>query len=157
MPTRPSSIAASAISEKYANIGETTLTKTFKGDVFNTNLIISMVTGVVSTAVYSAGASSFDSLKLTAALWLLSTLVKFKDSGFDVSTPLHREPESRRFPASPAQPVTVDLSHLSAEPWPLRGCWRFHSAVDPVCELAKPRAHVVGRQAPGKILAERER
>eukprot|EP00900_Chrysochromulina_parva_P004476 jgi/Chrpa1/14029/Chrysochromulina_OHIO_Genome00000103-RA len=78
--------AASAISEKYANIGETTLTKTFKGDVFNTNLIISMVTGVVSTAVYSAGASSFDSLQLTAALWLLSTLVKFKDSGFDVST-----------------------------------------------------------------------
>jgi hypothetical protein len=85
-PTHPPSLAASAISEKYANIGETTLTKTFKGDVFNTNLIISMVTGVVSTAVYSAGASSFDSLKLTAALWLLSTLVKFKDSGFDVST-----------------------------------------------------------------------
>jgi len=78
--------AASAITEKYAGVGETALTKTFKGDLFNTNLIISMVTGVASTVVYSVGASSFDSGQLKAALWLLSVLVKLKDSNFDMGT-----------------------------------------------------------------------
>lgn len=78
--------AAGAITEKYAGLGETTLTKTLKGDVWTTNLIIAMVTGVASTVVYSVGASDFDGAKLTAALWLVGVLVKFKDSGFDVSS-----------------------------------------------------------------------
>jgi len=45
-----------------------------------------MVTGVASTVVYSVGASSFDSGQLKAALWLLSVLVKLKDSNFDMGT-----------------------------------------------------------------------
>merc|ERR1719305_894204 len=78
--------AAGAISEKYAGIGETTVTKTFKGDVWNTNLVIALVTGVASSVVYSVGASAFDGAKLTSALWLLSVLMKLKDASFDVST-----------------------------------------------------------------------
>ena len=78
--------AASAITEKYADLGETALTKTFKGDVFNTNLIIAMVTGAASSVVYSVGASPFDTAKLTAVLWLASVLVKLKDANFDMST-----------------------------------------------------------------------
>ena len=41
---------------------------------------------VTSTVVYSVGASEFDAGKLTAILWLVGVLSKFKDSGFDVST-----------------------------------------------------------------------
>ena len=67
-------------------MGETALTKTFKGDLFTTNLIISMVTGVASTVLYSVGSSSFDTGQLTAVLWLVSVLVKFKDSNFDVGS-----------------------------------------------------------------------
>lgn len=77
--------AAGAITEKYADIGETTLTKLFKGDVWSTNLIIAIVTGVATNVLYSVGASDFDSGKLTSALWLLSVLVKLKDGGFDVA------------------------------------------------------------------------
>ena len=78
--------AAGAITEKYADIGETTLTKFFKGDVWNTNLIISIVTGVTSNVLYSVGASDFDAGQLTAALWLVGVLVKFQGSGFDVGS-----------------------------------------------------------------------
>ena len=77
---------AGAITEKYAGLGETELTKLFKGDVWTTNVIIAMVTGVASTVVYSVGASSFDSGKLASALWMVSVLLKLKDAGFDVST-----------------------------------------------------------------------
>ena len=78
--------AASAITEKYAGLGETALTKLFKGDVFTTNLIISMTTGVPSAVVYSVGASAFDSTKLAAVLWLGSVLTKLKDANFDLMT-----------------------------------------------------------------------
>jgi len=82
--------AAGAITEKFAGLDETTLTKLFKGDVWTTNVIISMVTGVLSTVVYSTGASGFDVAQLTSALWLLSVLIKVKDavmsSEFNVST-----------------------------------------------------------------------
>merc|ERR1712167_42922 len=50
--------AASAVTEKYAGLGETAVTKLFKGDVWTTNLIIAMVTGVSSTVVYSVGGSA---------------------------------------------------------------------------------------------------
>merc|ERR1712195_382352 len=56
--------AAGAISEKYAGIEETALTKAFKGDVWSTNLIIAMVTGVATNVLYSMGASDFDGVKL---------------------------------------------------------------------------------------------
>ena len=77
--------AASAVTEKYAGLGETTLTKLFKGDVWTTNLIIAMVTGVTSNVLYSVGASGFDSSKLSALLWLASLAIKLKDSP-DVAT-----------------------------------------------------------------------
>ena len=58
----------------------------FKGDVWNTNLIISMVAGTAATVVYSVGGSPFDAAKLSAVLWLASVGSKLKDSKFDVST-----------------------------------------------------------------------
>merc|ERR1712167_65257 len=68
--------AAGAVTEKYAGIGETTITKFFKGDTWNTNLIIAMTTGVGSTVLYSVGASPFEAAKLTAVLWLASVVIK---------------------------------------------------------------------------------
>ena len=81
--------AAGAITSKYANIEETTLTKAFKGGAWNTNLIISVVTGVTSTVVYSMGGSGFEAAKVASALWLISVLCKFKDSSFDVKSLLN--------------------------------------------------------------------
>jgi len=78
--------AASAVTEKYAGLGETAVTKLFKGDVWTTNLIIAMVTGVASTVIYSVGGSAFDTAQLGAVLWLAGVASKLKDSGFDVST-----------------------------------------------------------------------
>merc|ERR1719174_2343114 len=78
--------AAGAVTEKYAGVGETTVTKFFKGDVWSTNLIIQMVTGVASTVVYSMGDSGFEGAKVASVLWLISVLSKLKDSGFDVTT-----------------------------------------------------------------------
>lgn len=67
-------------------MGETSLTKTFKGEVWTANLIISMCTGIASTVLYSVGASPFETAKLTAVLWLIGLAVKLNDSKFDVST-----------------------------------------------------------------------
>jgi len=78
--------ASGAILEKYAGVGETTITKATKGDFFSTNLVIAMVTGVATNVLYSVGSSGFDAGKLTSALWLISVLVKFKDAGFDVGS-----------------------------------------------------------------------
>jgi hypothetical protein len=76
--------AAGAISSKYADIGDTALTKMFKGGVFDTNLIISMVTGVASTVIYQVGSSGFDAGKLGAVLWLATVLLDLKDKNFDI-------------------------------------------------------------------------
>ena len=78
--------AAGAITSKYANIDETTLTKTFKGGAWNTNLIISVVTGVTSTVVYSVGASAFETAQLTAVLWLASVLLDLKNADFKLNS-----------------------------------------------------------------------
>ncbi|EOD26124.1 hypothetical protein EMIHUDRAFT_457412 [Emiliania huxleyi CCMP1516] len=78
--------AAGAVTSKYADVGETQLTKLFSGDVWNTNLIISIVTGVTSTVVYSVGGSAFDAAKLTAVLWAVGLLSKLKNNNFDVGT-----------------------------------------------------------------------
>ena len=78
--------AAGAITEKYAGLGETAVTKTFKGDVWTTNLIISMVTGATTTVLYTMGSSAFEAAQLTSVLWLLSVLVKLKDTSFDVKS-----------------------------------------------------------------------
>jgi hypothetical protein len=77
--------AAGAITEKYAGLEETSLTKFFKGEVWTTNLIISLVTGVAANVLYSVGASDFNSGKLTSALWLAGVLLKLKDSP-DIAT-----------------------------------------------------------------------
>merc|ERR1712072_1184057 len=78
--------AAGAITEKYAGLGETSLTKLCKGDVFTTNVIISLVTGVASTIIYSVSESPFAAASLTSVLWLASVVNKLKDNNFDVST-----------------------------------------------------------------------
>jgi len=78
--------AAGAVTEKYADLSETTITKMFKGDVWNTNLIIALTTGVGSTVLYSVGAAPFEAAKLTAVLWLASVGMKLKDANFDLSS-----------------------------------------------------------------------
>ena len=72
--------AAGAITEKYGGLEETTLTKLFKGDVWTTNLIILMVTGVATNVLYSVGGANFDAGKLTSLLWLAGLVVKLKDA-----------------------------------------------------------------------------
>ena len=72
--------AAGAITEKYAGLGETELTKLFKGDVWTTNVVVAMVTGLASTVLYTMGESGFDTTQLTAALWLGSLALKLKDN-----------------------------------------------------------------------------
>ena len=64
----------------------TTLTKTFSGGVWNANLVISLITGVANTVVYSVGASAFDATKLTAVLWLATVLLDLKNADFDLSS-----------------------------------------------------------------------
>merc|ERR1711939_901457 len=78
--------AAGAITEKYAGLEGTTVTNFFKGDVWTTNLVISLVTGAASTVIYSVGESAFASAKVASVLWCLSVLVKFKDANFDLSS-----------------------------------------------------------------------
>lgn len=78
--------AAGAMTAKYADVEGTTLSKALSGGVWNTNLLISLVTGVTSTVVYSVGASSFDTAKLTAVLWLATVVLDLKDANFDLAT-----------------------------------------------------------------------
>jgi hypothetical protein len=78
--------AAGAITAKYADVDSTTLTKTLSGGVWNTNLVISLVTGVASSVVYSVAASPFDTAKLTAVLWLASVLIDLKDASYDIGS-----------------------------------------------------------------------
>ena len=73
--------AAAAITEKYGGLGENALTKKFKGDWQNTNLIIALVTGGASTVVASVNAAAgFETAKVGAVLWLVSVLSKAKDA-----------------------------------------------------------------------------
>ena len=69
-----------------ADVDSTTLTKTLSGGVWNTNLVISLVTGVASSVVYSVAASPFDTAKLTAVLWLASVLIDLKDASYDIGS-----------------------------------------------------------------------
>ena len=79
--------AAGAVSEKYADIGGTALGGIFQGDVWDTNLVIALSTGVAGTVVYSVeAAAAFEAAKLTSVLWLLSVGTKLKDANYDVST-----------------------------------------------------------------------
>lgn len=78
--------AANAVATKYAGIEETALGGYLSGGVWNTNLIISMATGVASTVVYTVSGSPFDAAKLTATLWLASVAIQLKDKNWDVST-----------------------------------------------------------------------
>ena len=77
--------AAGAITQKYADLEATTITKFFSGDVWTSNLIIALVTGVASTVVYNVGASGFEAGKLTSALWAATVLLNLQSSNFDVA------------------------------------------------------------------------
>jgi len=79
--------AADAISQKYGGLDGTSLGSIFAGGVWNTNLLIALTTGVASTVVYSIeAASTFETAKLTAVLWLLSVGNKLKGKNFDFSS-----------------------------------------------------------------------
>ena len=71
---------ASAVASKYGGFGSTSLGDFFSGDVWTTNVVISIVTGVASTVLYTMGESGFDTTQLTAALWLGSLALKLKDN-----------------------------------------------------------------------------
>ncbi len=71
---------ASAVASKYGGFGSTSLGDFFSGDVWTTNVVISIVTGVASTVLYTMGESGFDAGQLTAALWLGSLALKLKDN-----------------------------------------------------------------------------
>ena len=84
--------AAAAITEKYGGLGENALTKKFKGDWQNTNLIIALVTGGASTVVASVNAAAgFETAKVGAVLWLVSVLSKAKDAGDASSITANKE------------------------------------------------------------------
>ena len=86
--------AAAAITEKYGGLGENALTKKFKGDWQNTNLIIALVTGGASTVVASVNAAAgFETAKVGAVLWLVSVLSKAKDAG-DASSLMNNKEET---------------------------------------------------------------
>ena len=71
---------ASAVASKYGGFGSTTLGDFFSGDVWTTNVVVAMVTGLASTVLYTMGESGFDTTQLTAALWLGSLALKLKDN-----------------------------------------------------------------------------
>jgi len=95
--------AAGAITEKYGGLGETELTKLFKGDVWTTNLIIAMVTGVVTNVLYSVSDGTFDAGKLTSLLWLAGFLMKLKDA-----------PEIATVMSNPVEAVVTIVMALTA-------------------------------------------
>ena len=70
-----------------------------RAQVWSTNLIIAMVTGVATNVLYSMGASDFDGAKLQSALWLVSVVVKLMDSSGDVAAMMQ----------SPVEPVIALL------------------------------------------------
>ena len=71
----------SAIVEKYADMGETAISKFCKGngEVFTTNAVINLC--ILCGSCLSPG---FDSVKLTAALWLATVVLKQLDGGINV-------------------------------------------------------------------------
>ena len=71
---------ASAVASKYGGFGSTSLGDFFSGDVWTTNVVVAMVTGLASTVLYTMGESGFDTTQLTAALWLGSLALKPKDN-----------------------------------------------------------------------------
>ena len=71
---------ASAVASKYGGFGSTSLGDFFSGDVWTTNVVVAMVTGLASTVLYTMGESGFDTTQLTASLWLGSLALKLKDN-----------------------------------------------------------------------------
>ena len=71
---------AQAVASKYGGFGSTSLGDFFSGDVWTTNVVVAMVTGLASTVLYTMGESGFDTTQLTAALWLGSLALKLKDN-----------------------------------------------------------------------------
>ena len=71
---------ASAVASKYGGFGSTSLGDFFSGDVWTTNVVVAMVTGLASTVLYTMGESGFDTNQLTSALWLGSLALKLKDN-----------------------------------------------------------------------------
>ena len=53
--------------------------------VWSTNLVIAMVTGVATNVLYTVGGSDFDAGKLSSVLWLVSVISKLVDSKGDFS------------------------------------------------------------------------
>ena len=71
--------------DKYAGIGGGTLSNTFSGDLFNTNALITLVSGGITVFTHSAG-GDFGATKLVAALWLINLFQTLNKSGFNADS-----------------------------------------------------------------------
>ena len=75
----------SAVAEKYAGLGSTTLTDFVKSQpgFFNTNAVIALLTyGAHILGDNLSG--DYDAGTLAATMWVASLLLKLKDSNFDI-------------------------------------------------------------------------
>lgn len=76
----------SAVVEKYGGLGSTTLSNFFKGDLFSTNAIITLVASCASNFFVGTCGSGFDGVKLAAGLWVTSLVLTLKNDGASVDT-----------------------------------------------------------------------
>jgi hypothetical protein len=74
------------LAEKYAGLGDTALSSFVKSDgVFATNALIALIT-YATNGLVTMGDSGLDTAKLTAGLWLASSLLNLKSNNFDIAT-----------------------------------------------------------------------
>ena len=89
----------------------------FSGDVWTTNVVVAMVTGLASTVLYTMGESGFDTTQLTAALWLGSLALKLKAGPWErfvLSVQKPGEPTTTPLPAETTLQAVVDAHAVEA-------------------------------------------
>lgn len=75
----------SAVLNKYAGLGETTLSKAFSGDLFTTNAVIALVSGGLTVFTHAVS-GNFGTTKLIAGLWLVNLAKTLMDAGANADT-----------------------------------------------------------------------
>jgi hypothetical protein len=74
-----------AVLNKYAGLGDTTLTKAFSGELFTTNAVIALVSGGLSVVTHAVS-PGFDTTKLVAGLWIVNMAKTLMDKGANADT-----------------------------------------------------------------------
>jgi len=75
----------SAVLDKFAGLGGTTLTGAFSGDLFTTNAVIALASGGLSVVTHSI-AGGFGTDKLIAALWIVNLVKTLQASSISVDS-----------------------------------------------------------------------